>query len=95
MITTKNAFAGAAFDYVNQSNTCTANGEFRAENGNIVAININGQYTKDEMTYNFWANRDASGTVNISGVPAAVIADVAGEVAEIISEIEAENSNKE
>ena len=93
MITTKNNFSGANFDYTNEAGNCTASGEYRKENDVIVNININGQFVKDENTYNFWANRDAAGNVNISGVPASVIADVAAEVAEIISEIE--NPNEE
>ena len=52
-------------------------------------ININGQITKDETVYNFWANRDAAGNVNVSGVPASLIAEVAEDVAEIIAEVEA------
>ena len=95
MITTKNNFSGANFDYTNEGNTCSASGEFRNENNKLVSININGQYTKDETVYNFWANRDSAGNVNVSGVPASVIADVAGEVAEIISEIDSANSNEE
>lgn len=87
MITTKNNFSGANFDYASQ-NPCTATGEYRCEEGAIVNININGQLTKDEKTYNFYANRDASGNVNISGVPASVIADVAAEVATIVAEVE-------
>jgi hypothetical protein len=89
MITTKNLFSGANFEYSNKKTSCTAAGEFRRENEILVNININGQLTKGEATYNFWANRDAAGNVNISGVPAAVIADVAAEVAAVIAEIEA------
>ena len=90
MITTKNHFNGANFDYASENN-CTATGEFRYENDKLVNVNINGKYVKDENEYNFWANLEASGNVNISGVPASILSDVAGEVAEIISEIENPN----
>ena len=88
MITTKNTFSGAGFDYTSENN-CAANGEYRVENGVLINININGQITKDETVYNFWANRDAAGNVNVSGVPASLIAEVAEDVAEIIAEVEA------
>lgn len=90
MITKKNLFSGATFDYANDKQTCTANGEFRYEGDNLSSVNINGQYTKDDTPYNFWANCDAAGNMNISGVPATVIAEVAAEVATIIAEIKAE-----
>ena len=90
MITKKNEFSGASFDYANKKNTCTANGEYRYEGGKLSSVNINGQFTKEEVAHNFWANCDAAGNVNISGVPASVIAEVAAEVATIISEIKAE-----
>lgn len=90
MITKKNVFSGANFDYANEKNTCTATGEYRYEGEKLSSVNINGQYTKEEVAHNFWANCDASGNVNISGVPANVIAEVAAEVATIISEINAE-----
>lgn len=83
MITIKNEFSGASFDYSNEKN-CTANGEYRSENGSIASININGMYDSKS----FWAGRDSSGNVNISGVPVAAIAGVAGEVATIIAAIE-------
>ncbi len=86
MITVKNSFSGANFDYSSQSG-CTASGEYRCENDKVVNISINGRLAKDEVEYNFWANCDAAGNVNISGVPAVVIADVAAEVAAIISEV--------
>lgn len=90
MITKNNTFSGASYSYENESKTCTASGEYRTENGTLSNININGQLAKDGATYNFWAVRDAQGNVNISGVPATVIADVAAEVAEIVAEVEAE-----
>jgi hypothetical protein len=86
MLTLKNRFSGANFEYDSKAG-CTANGEFRCEDDKIVNISINGQITKEETSYNFWANCDAQGNVNISGVPAAVIADVAENVATIIEEV--------
>lgn len=83
MITTKNNFSGANFEYTSESG-CTANGEYRCENGNIVSVNVNG--TIDGK--NFWASRDAAGNVNISGVPVSIIAKVAAEVENIMVEIE-------
>ena len=53
-------------------------------------MDINGQLTQDKTSYGFWANCDAAGNVNISGVPAVAIAAVAAEVSTIISEINAE-----
>ena len=88
MITKNNSFAGANFQYTNESN-CTATGEYRTENDKLVSININGQYVDGDVAYNFWANRDASGSVNISGVPASVLAPIAAQVAEIVAEVEA------
>lgn len=88
MITKNNTFAGVNFQYTNESN-CTATGEYRTENDKLVSININGQYVDGDNTYNFWANRDASGSINISGVPASVLAPIAAQVAEIVSEVEA------
>lgn len=90
MITKKNVFSGASFDYENAKKTCTASGEYRHENGKLSRVDINGQLTQDKTSYGFWANCDAAGNVNISGVPANVIAEVAAEVATIISEINAE-----
>ena len=83
MITTKNNFAGANFEYTGQEG-CTANGEYRCENGNIVSVSVNG--TLDEK--NFWVSRDAAGNVNISGVPVSLIAKVATEAENIMTEIE-------
>lgn len=83
MITTKNNFAGANFEYTGQEG-CTANGEYRCENGNIVSVSVNG--TLDGK--NFWVSRDAAGNVNISGVPVSIIAKVATEVENIMTEIE-------
>ena len=88
MIKKKNTFAGASFDYTSENGNCVASGEYRIENGQMVSININGQLTKEEKAYNFWASRDINGNVNISGVSFVVIADVAAEVAAIIAAIE-------
>ena len=85
MINLRNTFSGANFDHTGEN--CTASGEYRVENGNIQNVNVNGQYTKEDRTYNFWANRDSDGNVNVSGVPASVISDVAEEVATIMSEV--------
>lgn len=82
---TRNNFNGANFDYENGA--CRASGEFRFENSNLNSVNINGNYTKEGVTYNFWANRDAAGNVNTSGVPFEVIVEVATEVKAIIAEI--------
>lgn len=95
MVTIKNSFSGANFDYASSENSCTASGEYRYENDQLISININGTITKNDVAYNFWANRDAAGNVNISGVPVVVLADVAAEVTEIISEIVGENANEE
>ena len=35
MITINNTFSGASFSYENEARTCTANGEYRSENGNL------------------------------------------------------------
>ena len=94
MITIKNNYSGAGFDYTNEAGNCTASGDYRKENGKIVSININGQYTKDEKTCSFWANSDSAGNVNISGVPAAFLADVATEVAEIVAEVVSHNEEE-
>lgn len=82
---TRNNFNGANFDYENEG--CRASGEFRFENPNLVSVNINGTYVKGDVTYNFWANRDANGNVNTSGVPFEVIVEVATEVKAIITKI--------
>lgn len=83
MITTKNNFAGANFEYTGQEG-CTANGEYRCENNELVSVNVNGSLDGK----NFFANRDAAGNVNISGVPVSLIAKVATEVENIMTEIE-------
>ena len=87
MITINNNFSGASYSYTNENGNCTASGEYRKENDVMVNISINGQIVKDEKTYNFWANRDAAGNINVSGVPSGVLPDVANEVAAIVDEI--------
>lgn len=86
MVTINNTYSGKSFSY--SAENCTATGESRVENEKIVSININGQYTKDGTAHNFWASRDNQGNVNVSGVPASVIGEVAAEVAAIFSEVE-------
>lgn len=83
MITVRNNFAGANFKYTGQEGF-TANGEYRCENNELVSVNVNGSLDGK----NFWANRDAAGNVNISGVPVSIIAKVATEVENIMAEIE-------
>lgn len=90
MVTKKNEFSGAAFEYVNDEKTCTASGEYRRENGNLSSVNINGQFAQDKASHGFWANCDAAGNVTISGVPVIAIAAVAAEAATIIAEINEE-----
>ena len=87
---TRNNFNGASFDYENGA--CKASGEFRYVESNLNSVNINGNYTKSGSQYNFWAIRDMNGNLNLNGVPAAVIVDVATEVAAIVAKIEALNS---
>lgn len=87
---TRNNFNGASFDYENGA--CKASGEFRYVESNLNSVNINGNYTKDGKQYNFWASRDMNGNLNLNGVPAAVIVEVATEVAAIVAKIEALNS---
>lgn len=82
---TKNNFSGASFDYENGA--CKANGEYRFADANLNSVNINGTYVKEGVTYTFWANRDANGYINASGVPFEVIVEVATEIKAIIAEI--------
>ena len=96
MITTNNTFSGAT--YTHSGENCTATGEWRRENNVITSISISGTYNGEGRTVPFYASRDANGSVNISGVPAAFIVSVATEVATIISEIEnpsAQDANEE
>lgn len=87
---TRNNFHGASFDYENGG--CRASGEFRFVESVLNTVNINGNYEKSGKSYNFWASRDASGNLNLNGVPAAVIVEVATEVAAIVAKIEALNA---
>lgn len=91
--TTRNNFSGASFDYENGA--CKAGGEYRYAEGNLNSVNINGNYTKGDKQYNFWASVDASGNVNTSGVPFEVIVEVATEVKAIIAKILELNANAE
>lgn len=93
MFNTKNNFNGASFDYENGA--CKASGEFRFAESVLNSVNINGNYTKNGNTYGFWASRDANGNLNLNGVPAAVIVEVATEVAAIVAKIEALNATEE
>lgn len=93
MFKTRNNFNGASFDYENGA--CRASGEFRFAESVLNSVNINGNYTKSGKQYNFWASRDMNGNLNLNGVPAAVIVEVATEVAAIIAEIEAQNTGNE
>ena len=90
MITKKNVFSGAGFDYANQAGTCTASGEYRKENGQFVAISINGTYDN----HGFYASRDKDGNINISGVASEVLASVAAEVVNIVTEVIAAEENE-
>lgn len=87
---TRNNFNGASFDYENGA--CRASGEFRFVESALNSVQINGNYTKSGTQYNFFASRDASGNLNLNGVPAAVIVEVATEVAAIVAKIEALNA---
>ena len=90
MIEKKNIVVEVAFDYANGAGSCSATGNYTVVNGEVKTVGINGHYTKGGETYNFTANRDDQGNVNISGVAPAVLPDVAAEVAEIVAEVEAE-----
>lgn len=94
MLTTRNSTFGANFDYTNDNN-CTASGEYRCENGVLRSVNINGQYVDGETSYNFFAGRDEAGNINLSGIPADVVAAVAAAVALIIAEVEAATAQNE
>lgn len=87
MITTKNNYSGAAFDYSNEGK-CSAYGDYRCAEDKFKYITIEGRYTDGGNTYPFSANRDEYGNVAISGVPFDILPEVATEVKTIISEIE-------
>lgn len=84
--TKRNNFNGASFDY--ESGACKASGEFRFAESNLNSVSINGNYEKDGKKNDFWASRDTNGNINLSGVPAEIIIEVATEVAAIIAKIE-------
>ena len=86
MFTKRNNFNGASFDYENGA--CKASGEFRFAESNLNSVNINGNYEKDGKENAFWASRDMNGNINLNGVPAEIIIEVATEVAAIIAKIE-------
>lgn len=86
MIEKKHDFFVGQYGYTNEKN-CTADVEAKYENNILVSININGVFTKDEVKNNFWASVDASGNVNISGVPSAILSDVASACEAIIEEV--------
>lgn len=88
MIEKKHDFFVGQYGYTNEKN-CTADVEAKYENNILASININGVFVKDDARNNFWASVDASGNVNISGVPSAILADVATECGVIIEEVKA------
>lgn len=88
MIETNNNYTGANFSYNNEKDACIANGDFRTQNGKLSVVNVNGQYKKGDGIFNFNATRDAEGNINITGVPTSVLAQVATEVAKIMTEVE-------
>lgn len=90
MITKKNSTLEVKFDYGNDAGTCFATGNYKVENNQLKTIGINGQYTKDEKTYTFTADRDNQGKVNINGVPPTILVEVGAEVANLVEEVEAE-----
>lgn len=88
MLNTKNTYSGAGFDYTNTG--FVANGDFKVEEGVLVSVNFNGIYTdKKKEEHYFYGNRDASGSVNISGVQTALLPIIAKEVSSILEEVEA------
>lgn len=90
MITKKNSTLEVNFDYGNSAGTCAATGNYKVQNGQLKTIGINGQYTKDEKTYTFTADRDDQGKININGVPLTILVDVGAEVAKLVEDVEAE-----
>lgn len=94
MFKTRNNYRGAQFDH--ESDVCKATGSFGFEEEKLTKVNIRGAVVKDGDTHAFRADRDDQGIVNIYGVSdPTVLATVGGEVADIIAEIEALNSNEE
>ena len=88
MIEIINPYSGANFTHSGKN--CDATGDFRVENGAIKHICIAGHYTKGQDVYAFTADRDDQGNVNIAGVPAGVLKDVAESVAGIVADVEAQ-----
>lgn len=93
MLTTKNNYTGAQFDYENEG--CRASGDFRFNDGDLKAVNITGTITKDNVSYTFSAVRDEFGNVNIYGASSIIIKEAAIEVAAIIDEIGELNASEE
>lgn len=88
MIEIINPYSGANFTHSGKN--CNATGDFRVENAAIKHIGIAGHYTKGQDVYAFTADRDDQGNVNIAGVPAGVLKDVAEAVAGIVADVEAQ-----
>lgn len=88
MITTHNVYSGANFAYENEQKTCTATGEFKTENNILTTIGITGKLLIDGKEYNFWAQRDPLGNIQVSGIPVNILPAVADEVSNIVSEVE-------
>ena len=88
MIEITNKTLGVNFSYTGEN--CDATGDFRVENGAIKHIGIAGHYTKGQDVYGFTADRDDQGNVNIAGVPAGILKDVAEAVAGIVADVEAQ-----
>lgn len=88
MLTTKNTYSGAGFDYSNTG--FVVNGDWKVEDGMLVSVNFNGIYTdKKKEEHYFYGSRDVNGSVNISGVQTALLATIAKEVSSILEEVEA------
>lgn len=87
MITTKNDYRGAGFDYTSEK--CTAYGDYRISGEVMQHISVNGQYVKNDVTYPFTANRSEGGNMAMSGAPEEVFAEIAREVDIIIREVTA------
>lgn len=88
MIEIINPYSGANFTHSGKN--CDATGDFRVENGAIKHIGIACHFTKGQDVYGFTADRDDQGNVNIAGVPAGILKDVAEAVAGIVADVEAQ-----
>lgn len=93
MLTPKNSYNGAQFDYENEG--CRASGDFRFNAGSLKTVNITGTIAKDGVSYTFSAVREEFGNVNIYGASSAIIKEAAIEVAAIIDEIGELNAGEE